>query len=109
MSSKEYPYKGFALELHLWVREALLTVSPPRTSEAAIDYALRDFALHPGYLIKLSFRTLSSFMGKQNAAIVMLHLPKTDENEENRKEARQYLVSGFKIKGVLKLTFARMD
>lgn len=48
-------------------------------------------------------------MGKQNAAIVMLHLSKTDENQENRKEARQYLVSEFKTKGVLKLTIARME
>lgn len=86
-----------------------MTCLPAGTSEAAIDYELQNFTLLPEYMIKLSYKMLSLFLGKRNAAIVMLHLPKTDENQDNRKEARQHLVSEFKIKGVLKLTFARME
>lgn len=86
-----------------------MTGSPLGTSEAAIDYELQNFTLHPEYMIELSFKMLFLYLGKRNAAIVMLHFPKTDKNQEDRKEARQYLVSEFKTKGVLKLTFARMD
>jgi len=86
-----------------------VTGSPPGTSETAIDFELQNFTLHPEYMIELSYKMLSLFLGKRNAAIVILHLPQTDKNQEDRKEARQYLASNFGTKSVLKLILARMD
>ena len=86
-----------------------MTGSRPGTSEAAIDYELQNFTLHTEYMIELSYKMLSLFLGKRNAAVVILHLPQTDKNQEDRKEARQYLVSNFGTESVLKLTLARID
>jgi len=108
MSDKPYPYEGTTLELRAWVRYALVSGSPGGTSEA-IDYALEDFNLPTRYLTELSYNTLASFLGKKYAAIVILYLPITELNVEDKRLARQYIVSEIETSNVLQLTLARTE
>lgn len=74
-----------------------------------IDYDLQDFKLPPQFMIVLSYKTLSRYLGKRNAAIIFLHLPENEENQEDRKEAQRYIVCEFEINGGVLLADARKD